>query len=107
MLQDLRFAVRTLLKNPAFTLAAVVCLGLGIGVNATVFSSARAVLLRPFPYKDPDALVAIGEAAPKRNVQMNSVTHPNFRSWQAGNTTLANIGEYTGARKTDCTDLAN
>ncbi len=97
MLQDLRFAARTLLKNPAFTLAAVICLALGIGVNATIFSCVRALLLRPFPYHNPDELVAIGESNPKRGWHMNSVSYPNFRSWQAQNRTLANVGVYTGA----------
>lgn len=96
MLQDLRFAVRTLLKNPAFTLAAVVCLALGIGVNATIFSCVRALLLRPFPYHSPDELVAIGEASMKRGWHMNSVSYPNFRSWQADNRTLESVGIYTG-----------
>jgi putative ABC transport system permease protein len=80
MLQDIRFAARTLLKNPAFTIAAVVCLALGIGVNATIFSCVRAILLRPFPYRAPDALIAIGEANVKRGLHMNSVSYPNFRS---------------------------
>ncbi|HVX39994.1 MAG TPA: ABC transporter permease [Gemmatimonadaceae bacterium] len=96
MLQDLRYAFRTLIKNPAFTIAAVLCLALGIGVNATIFSCVRALLLRPFPYHNPDALVAIGEANPKRGFHMNSLSYPNFRSWQAQNRTLSNIGLYTG-----------
>ena len=73
MLQDVRFAARTLVKNPAFTTAAVLCLALGIGVNATIFSCIRAMLLRPFPYQDPDRLVAIGEANPQRGWHMNRV----------------------------------
>ena len=97
MLQDIRFAARTLVKNPAFTAAAVLCLALGIGVNATIFSCVRAMLLRPFPYRDPDRLVAIGEASLPRGWHMNTVSYPNFRSWQAENRTLTNIGIYTGA----------
>lgn len=97
MLQDLRFAIRTLIKNPAFTVAAVLCLALGIGVNATIFSCVRALLLRPFPYRNPDELVAIGESAPKRGWRMNSVSYPNFRSWQSDNRTLESIGIYTSS----------
>ena len=97
MLQDVRFAVRTLIKNPAFTIAAVLCLALGIGVNATIFSCVRATLLRPFPYKDPDNLLAIGESNPTRGWHMNSVSYPNFRSWQADNSTFESVGLYAGA----------
>jgi len=96
MLQDVRFAIRTLLKNPAFTVAAVICLALGIGVNATIFSCVRAFLLRPFPYRNPDELVAIGESS-TRGWHMNSVSYPNFRSWQAENRSLESAGAYTGA----------
>jgi putative ABC transport system permease protein len=96
VLQDLRFAFRTLIKNPAFTLASVLCLALGIGVNATIFSCVRALLLRPFPYRSPDELVAVGETNLKRGWHMNSVSYPNFRSWQADNRTLESAGIYTG-----------
>ena len=96
MLNDVRFALRTLSKAPAFTATAVLCLSLGIGVNATIFSCIRAMLLRPFPYRDPDALVALGEANLPRGWHMNSVSYPNFRSWQADNRSLSNIGVYTG-----------
>jgi putative ABC transport system permease protein len=97
MLQDIRFAIRTLIKNPGFTLAAVVCLALGIGVNATIFSCVRAMLLRPFPYSRPEELVALGESNVKRGWTMNSVSYPNFRSWQAENRTLESAGIYTGS----------
>ena len=96
MLQDIRFAIRTLVKTPAFTITAVLCLALGIGVNATIFSCVRAMLLRPFPYQNPDALVAIGEANARRGWHMNTVSYPNFRSWQADNRSLSNVGVYTG-----------
>jgi putative ABC transport system permease protein len=96
MLQDLRYAVRTLIHNPAFTAAAVVCLALGIGVNATIFSCVRAILLRPFPYKNPEELLAIGESNPKRGWHMNAVSYPNFRSWQAEGRTIESMGIYSG-----------
>jgi len=96
MLSDLRFALRTLAKSPAFTVAAILCLTLGIGVNATIFSCVRAMLLRPFPYRSPDQIVAIGESNTVRGWHMNTVSYPNFRSWQAENRTLESVGVYTG-----------
>ena len=59
MVQDLRFALRSLRKNPGFTLAAVVALALGMGATAAVFSVINGVLLRPLAYSDADALVVV------------------------------------------------
>ena len=97
MLSDLRYAIRTLAKSPAFTLAAILCLTLGIGVNATIFSCIRAMLLRPFPFRAPDELVALGESNKARGWHMNSVSYPNFRTWLAESRTLESAGIYGGA----------
>ena len=59
LLRDLRFGLRTLAKTPVFTCAVVLTLALGIGANTAVFTVTNAVLLRPFPFRDPDQIVSI------------------------------------------------
>ena len=65
LIQDLRFGIRTLCRNPAFTAVAVVTLALGIGANTAIFGVVSAVLLRPLPFVQPDRLIAASSWYPK------------------------------------------
>src|SRR5258708_8850335 len=64
LIQDLRFGLRMLRKNPGFTAVAVITLGLGIAVNTAVFTAFDSLVLRPRPVQDPDSLVAVFRTAP-------------------------------------------
>jgi putative ABC transport system permease protein len=81
-LQDLRYARRILRKYPAFSLAIVVTVALGVAANATIFGVINAVLLEPLPYKDPDRLVRLSETNLKQNQAESPVSVPNFQDWQ-------------------------
>jgi len=89
-MNDLRFALRQLFKNPAFTIIAGIALALGIGANTAIFSVVNAVLLRPLPYPDPERLIVIRE---KTNVfESGSVSYPNFLDWREGQRSFTDIG---------------
>jgi putative ABC transport system permease protein len=63
-MNDLKFASRTLLRNPSFTIAAILALALGVGATTSIFSVVDAVLLRPLPYPDGDRLVSVSTHFP-------------------------------------------
>src|SRR4029077_11677303 len=77
--RDLRFGLRSLIRSPGFAAVAILCLALGIGANAALFSVLNAVLLRPFPFAESDRLVSIFEKLGDRG--QGSVSVPNFRDW--------------------------
>jgi putative ABC transport system permease protein len=89
LLEDIRFGLRLLRKNPGFTAVAVLTLALGIGANAAVFSVVYAVLLRPLPYKDPSRLVVLHENTPK--IGDVSVSFPNFIDWRNASHTFSQM----------------
>ena len=78
--QDIRFALRMLVKNWSVTAIIIVVLALGIGANTAIFSVVNAALLRPLPYAEPDRLVRLSEDSP--NVPQMSISYPNFLDWR-------------------------
>jgi len=86
-IQDLRYGLRLLAKNPGFSAVAVIALALGIGANTAIFSVVNGVLLRPLPYGDPERLMRLSEKSPEFATM--SVAYPNFVDWKDQSRTLS------------------
>ena len=85
--QDMRYALRGIIKTPGFTLAAVLTLGLGIAINATMFSMVSGFLLQPPPGRQPGRVAVITSINPTQRFQpdTNLVSAPNYLAWRAHN----------------------
>ena len=92
LIQDLKFGLRMLAKNPGFTGVAVLTLALGIGATVAIFSVVYGVLLRPLPYFQPDRLVELREVN-SRGGRMQ-FADPNFEDVRASSQTLDGVAEY-------------
>ncbi|MGE0131338.1 MAG: ABC transporter permease [Blastocatellales bacterium] len=97
--QDLRYGARTLLKNPGFTLIALITLALGIGANTAVFSVVHAVLLKPLPYKDAGRIVVANVSPPDfRDVKESSQSFDQMAVWASNLYNVTINGETTQVR---------
>ncbi|MDQ3308505.1 MAG: ABC transporter permease [Gemmatimonadota bacterium] len=85
LLQDLRYAGRTLLRSPGFAAAAIVCVALGVGANTTVFSVANALLLRPLPVEEPGRIVRLHAGlrdSESSSARFSSWSYPDFLEYR-------------------------
>jgi putative ABC transport system permease protein len=96
--QDVRSAMRQLLRSPGFGLTVVLILALGIGATTAIFSLVDAVLLRPLPFLDPDRLVWLSQQDHSLpGVVPESLSYPDYFDWRAQNHTLSGLASYVGA----------
>ncbi|MEJ7576824.1 MAG: ABC transporter permease [Pyrinomonadaceae bacterium] len=94
LLQDIRFGVRMLLKNPGFTFVAVLALALGIGANTAIFSIVNAVLLRPLPYGEPGKLVMVWMDNRAMGNKEDIHSYPNFVDYRDQNKVFETMAAY-------------
>jgi len=93
LLQNIRYALRQLMKSPGFTLTAVITLALGIGANTAIFTTVYATLLAPMPYPEPDQLVMVWS---KIQGFHNGVSAGDFDDWRHQSTAFQALNAWTG-----------
>src|SRR5262245_63985692 len=92
--QDLRYGARMLAKNPGFASVAVITLALGVGANSALFSVVNAILLRPFPYGEPERLVVVWETQLSSGMPAMFASPPNYRDWRAQQTVFEEMAAF-------------
>jgi len=93
LIQNIRYALRQLMKSPGFTLTAVITLALGIGANTAIFTTVYATLLAPMPYPEPDQLVMVWS---KIQTFHNGVSAGDFDDWRHQSTAFQALNAFTG-----------
>lgn len=99
LLQDIRYAIRTLTKKPNFAVVTILTLAIGIGANAAIFSAVRAVLLRPLPFPAPEQLVQIYSTTVARPMAPGgTASPPDFTDWRTDSSAFTEMAAITPAR---------
>ncbi len=106
MFQDLRFGVRMLWKSPAFTLAAVLSLVIGIGATSAIFSVVNGVVLRPLPYQQPEQLVRLWHSKPQLGMTQMVISGGNVQVWRERAQSFAGVAAFQQTGSVFADDVA-
>ena len=96
LMRDVRYAARRLLRAPAFTLATLVTLALGIGANTAIFSVVNSVLLKPLPFPEADRLVGLWQTAPGVDIKDLNASIADYVTYREESRTLADVAIWNG-----------
>jgi putative ABC transport system permease protein len=96
LLQDVRYALRTLRKSPGFTIVAVLALAIGIGANTAIFSLVDAVRARALPYKDPSGLVELWGNVVRAKIERRGASYPDYLDWRARSRSFEDVAAFDG-----------
>ena len=94
LLQDVRYAWRSLTKSRGFTAIAVACLALGIGINTTIFSVVDGVMLQPYPYQDPEGIVFLSGRNQRLHINRAGISYPDYKDLRDQSSTLASLAAF-------------
>ncbi|HEX4580548.1 MAG TPA: ABC transporter permease, partial [Acidobacteriaceae bacterium] len=95
LLRDVKFAIRQMVKNPAFAATAILVLALGIGASVAIFAFVDAALLEPLPYANPNRLVSVNESG--ADSPRWPLSYPDYLDWQRLNKSFSSLDVYGGA----------
>jgi putative ABC transport system permease protein len=95
LIGDIRYAIRTVVRQPSYGLMIVMMMALGIAGNAAVFRIFNGLFLRPLPFEDAGQLVDLDETAPRWDLEFVGISYPDFAAWRRENGTFSGMAVYT------------
>ena len=103
LLQDVRYGIRTLIRQPGFAATAILTLALGIGATTAIFSVVNAVVLRPMPFDAPERVMVVTNLNTKTGARNTTISGPDFFDWRAQARSFEALSYFTGAGETSVT----
>ena len=103
LLQDARYGIRTLLRQPGFAATAILTLALGIGATTAIFSVVNAVVLRPMPFDAPERVMVVTNTNTRTGTRNTTISGPDFFDWRAQSQGFAVLAYYAGSGETSVT----